>query len=83
MTEKFKEISQFCLAVSKLIVTEIRWRASDQSTEAASSAIVKFLEIENSEESSNGWMLLSTINLLSAGDSSLIQVGSDNYGGLV
>lgn len=74
MTEKFKEVSSFCLAVSKLMVTEIRWRAADQSTEAASSAIVKFLEIERNEESSNGWMLLTTINLLSAGDPSLIQV---------
>jgi len=74
MTEKFKDINSFCLAVSKLIVSEIRWRASDQSTEAASCAIVKFLEIETSEESSSGWMLLTTINLLSAGDPSLIQV---------
>lgn len=57
------------------MVSEIRKRASNQSTEAASCAIAKFLEIENSEESSNGWMLLSTLNLLAAGDQSLIQVG--------
>lgn len=56
------------------MVSEIRKRASNQSTEAASCAIAKFLEIENSEESSNGWMLLSTLNLLAAGDQSLIQV---------
>jgi hypothetical protein len=42
------------------------------STEAASCAIVKFLEIESSEETSNGWMLLSAINLLSLGPMSLI-----------
>ncbi len=41
-------------------------------TEAASCEIVKFLEIESTEETSNGWMLLSTINLLSTGASSLI-----------
>ncbi|CAG9119380.1 unnamed protein product [Plutella xylostella] len=64
----------FCKAISKLMVSEIRKRASNQSTEAASCAIAKFLEIENSEESSNGWMLLSTLNLLAAGDQSLIQV---------
>ncbi|KOB70695.1 WD repeat and FYVE domain-containing protein, partial [Operophtera brumata] len=64
----------FCKQVSKLMVSEIRKRASNQSTEAASCAIAKFLEIENSEESSNGWMLLSTLNLLAAGDQSLIQV---------
>ena len=52
------------------------FRASNQSTEAASIAIVKFLEIENFEESSNGWMLLSALNLLAAGDPSLIQVKS-------
>ena len=42
------------------------------SSDAASYAIVKFLEIDSTEESSSGWMLLSTINLLSAGTSSLI-----------
>lgn len=74
MTEKFKDIHAFCRAVSQLMVAEIRKRASNQSTEEASTAIVKFLEIENSEESSSGWMLLSTINLLASGDSSLVQV---------
>lgn len=58
------------------MVSEIRKRASNQSTEEASCAIAKFLEIENSEESSNGWMLLSTLNLLATGDQSLIQVSS-------
>ncbi|CAH2247052.1 jg23900 [Pararge aegeria aegeria] len=74
MNEKFWDILSFCQQVSKLMVAEIRKRASNQSTEAASCAIAKFLEIENSEESSNGWMLLSTLNLLAAGDQSLIQV---------
>lgn len=56
------------------MVSEIRKRASDQSTVTASCAIAKFLEIENCEESSNGWMLLSTLNLLAAGDATLVQV---------
>jgi len=72
MTEKFGDILQFCGHVSRLMVSEIRRRASNQSTVAASSAIVKFLEIDSTEESSNGWMLLSTINLLSTGGLSLI-----------
>lgn len=76
MTEKFKDIFSFCQVVSQLMVLEIRKRASNQSTEEASTAIVKFLEIENSEESSNGWMLLSTINLLASGDDSLVQVAN-------
>ena len=33
---------------------------------------MKFLEIESTEELSNGWMLLCTINLLSMGNDSLI-----------
>ena len=41
-------------------------------TETASYSIAKFLEIESTEETSNGWMLLSTVNLLAAGPSSLI-----------
>lgn len=77
MMEKFRDILAFCQQVSRLMVSEIRRRASNQSTEAASCAIVKFLEIENSEESSNGWMLLSTLNLLAAGDVSLVQVRPD------
>nr|XP_022905895.1 WD repeat and FYVE domain-containing protein 3-like [Onthophagus taurus] len=77
MNEKFWDILAFCQQVSLLMVSEIRKRASNQSTEAASCAIAKFLEIENCEESSNGWMLLSTLNLLAAGDSNLVQVMSD------
>lgn len=34
--------------------------------EAASRAIVQFLEINQSEEASRGWMLLTTINLLAS-----------------
>jgi len=61
--------------MSALMVAEIRQRASNQSTETASRAIASFLEIENCEESSNGWMLLSTLNLLAATNQpSLIKV---------
>ncbi|XP_044260057.1 WD repeat and FYVE domain-containing protein 3 isoform X2 [Tribolium madens] len=77
MNEKFWDILAFCHQVSLLMVSEIRKRASNQSTEAASCAIAKFLEIENCEESSNGWMLLSTLNLLAAGDATLVQVMSE------
>ncbi|KAK9884773.1 hypothetical protein WA026_009003 [Henosepilachna vigintioctopunctata] len=73
MNEKFWDILAFCRQVSLLMVNEIRKRASNQSTETASCAIAKFLEIENCEESSNGWMLLSTLNLLASGDTALVQ----------
>ncbi|KAK3895111.1 hypothetical protein Pcinc_001157 [Petrolisthes cinctipes] len=74
LQEKFADVLPFTQHVSKLMVTEIRRRASNQSTEAASCAIVRFLEIDNCEESSNGWMLLSTLNLLAAGPAQLIEV---------
>ncbi|CAG5919009.1 unnamed protein product [Menidia menidia] len=71
MTEKFSDLLQFTTQVSRLMVTEIRRRASNKSTEAASRAIVQFLEVNQSEEASRGWMLLTTINLLaSSGQSS-------------
>nr|XP_029733035.1 LOW QUALITY PROTEIN: WD repeat and FYVE domain-containing protein 3-like [Aedes albopictus] len=74
MMEKFPDVQQFCLHVSKLMVTEIKRRGSNQSTEAASKKIVDFLEIDENEETSNGWMLLTTINIMSAGDKTLIQI---------
>ncbi|XP_014211622.1 WD repeat and FYVE domain-containing protein 3 [Copidosoma floridanum] len=73
MNDKFWDIFSFTREVSRLMVSEICKRANNQNLEIASCAIVKFLEIENSEESSNGWMLLSTLNLLAAGEASLIQ----------
>ncbi|XP_052069301.1 WD repeat and FYVE domain-containing protein 3-like isoform X1 [Mytilus californianus] len=72
MMEKFGDILQFSSHLSKLMVTEIRRRASNQSTEAASCAIVRFLEINSSEEASNGWMLLQALTLLSSGGQALI-----------
>ncbi|XP_054630463.1 WD repeat and FYVE domain-containing protein 3 isoform X3 [Dunckerocampus dactyliophorus] len=66
MTEKFSDLLQFTTQVSRLMVTEIRRRASNKSTEAASRAIVHFLEVNQSEEASRGWMLLTTINLLAS-----------------
>ncbi|XP_060740179.1 WD repeat and FYVE domain-containing protein 3 isoform X1 [Tachysurus vachellii] len=66
MHEKFSDLLQFTTQVSRLMVTEIRRRASNKSTEAASRAIVQFLEVNQSEETSRGWMLLTTINLLAS-----------------
>ncbi|ESN92292.1 hypothetical protein HELRODRAFT_194319 [Helobdella robusta] len=66
MMEKFPDVLQFCNHASRLMVSEIRRRASNQSTEAASYAIVKFLEIDSTQEQSSGWMLLTTINLFAS-----------------
>jgi len=73
MVERFPEINTFCQAVSKLIVSEVRKRAANESTEAAAVAIAKFLEASHqAEEDSRGWTLLSTLNLLSAGEQNLV-----------
>ncbi|KAK2725772.1 hypothetical protein QYM36_000305, partial [Artemia franciscana] len=76
MQEKFPEILIFAEAVSKMMVHETRKRAANQSTSEASYAISKFLEIDSSEELSNGWMLLSTVNILAAVGETIIQVMS-------
>lgn len=78
INEKSWNIAAFCQQVSKLMVSEIRQRASNQSTEAASIAIVKFLEFDNSaNKSSSGWLLLTTLNILANGDNNLIQVSDE------
>lgn len=62
------------------MVYEIRKRASNQSTEAASIAIVKYLELvvdnTTNNETTSGWLLLTTLNILANGDNNLIQVSS-------
>lgn len=49
------------------MVTEIRRRASDKSTEEASSAITEFLLVQETEEKSRGWLLLNVLCLLTSG----------------
>ena len=56
-----------CGQVSRLMVTEIRRRASDKGTEEASLAITDYLLVQESEEGSRGWVLLNTLWLLSSG----------------
>lgn len=75
MLDKFPEVAQFCQQVSRLAVSEIRRRASNQSTAAASQAIASFLEMDTTaQDSGNGWMLLTCLNLLSSGGPGLIEV---------
>jgi hypothetical protein len=75
MAERFPEVNTFCSAVSKLIVSEVRRRAANESTEAAATAIAKFLEASRhtAEEDSRGWSLLTTLNLLSSGEQNLVE----------
>ena len=74
MLEKFPEVAAFCQHVSRLAVSEIRKRASNQSTVAASLGIANFLEMNSAEENSNGWMLLTALNLLSLGGPAMVEV---------
>lgn len=76
--ERFCDPTSFAAMVSRLMVTEIRRRASNKTTESASMAIVEFLEISPTVVSSSGggpgsnstdsrrrgWILLSTLNIL-------------------
>lgn len=74
MSERFPELGTFCQVVSKLMVSEVRKLAANESTEAAAVAIAKFLEASGmGEEDSRGWNLLTTLNLLSAGDQALVE----------
>ena len=49
ITEKFTDAQSFTQACSKLLVTEVRRRASNQSTEQAAGAIAQFLEVSQDD----------------------------------
>ncbi|KAF0297847.1 WD repeat and FYVE domain-containing protein 3 [Amphibalanus amphitrite] len=55
------------------MVTEIRRRAFNENTALASCEIISYLEMGSAEESSNGWMLLNTLNLLSSAGPTVVQ----------
>ena len=74
ISERFgDEVNAFSRESSRLLVTEVRRRASNQSTEAAASAIATFMEVDHSG-GGNGWHLLSTLSLLVAEGDSLAEV---------
>lgn len=75
MFDKFCDLTSFTQMVSRLMVTEIRRRASSKTTENASQAIVEFLEMPPTLESPSdkkGWALLTTLNLLVCSNSAPI-----------
>ena len=70
ISEKFADdIVPFTQSTSRLLVTEVRRRASNQSTEAAAEAIATFMEYDSS-----GWQLLSTLSLLVGEGDTLTEV---------
>lgn len=73
MTEKFGDVCQFAAHVSRLMVNEIRRRAANRSNEAASKAMMEFLSCDSGEETASGWNLLNTLNILSDGDTPVVE----------
>ncbi|XP_022643815.1 WD repeat and FYVE domain-containing protein 3-like isoform X2 [Varroa destructor] len=74
MQASFEYVVPFARAVAKLLVSEIRRRASNQSTETTSLAIAHFLEVSPTPgEASRGWLLLTAINLLAGAGPRVIE----------
>ncbi len=73
--EKFSDAPALAQSCSRLLVAEVRRRASNQSTEEAAAAIATFMQVnDTSEESSSGWMLLTALNILCAQGDSMVEV---------
>nr|CAB3264215.1 neurobeachin-like protein 1 [Phallusia mammillata] len=72
MREKFGDVLQFSTQVSRLMVTEIRRRASNKSTETASKDIVNFLIPHTQESANRGWLLLNVLSLLAGGGQNIV-----------
>ena len=75
--EKFPESTALAQSCGRLLVTEVRRRASNQSTEEAAAAIAAFMEVNEAGdefEGSNGWMLLTSLKILSSEGDDLVDV---------
>lgn len=72
--ERFPELSDYTLTITKLLVYEIRLRADKEpNTSAASQAIIEYLEMNDDNNSLSGWTLLRALKLLSTGPNSLME----------
>ncbi|CAL8102436.1 unnamed protein product [Calicophoron daubneyi] len=86
--DKFPDVHAFCARASQLLVREVKCRAANQTSEEGSRQISLYLEpsFEPPKQLSNsshdqpplnvenrGWNLLSCLNLLSSGHTSLIE----------
>ncbi|CAG0897177.1 unnamed protein product [Cyprideis torosa] len=74
--DRFPDLLPFATHVSRLLVTEIRKRAANQSTEAASQEIIRFLELPSvpagEEAPPNGWLLMSCVHILASGNETIV-----------
>ena len=82
ISDKFHDAKSFAHLTSKLLVTEVRRRASNQSTQEAAEAIAAYMEIDtgtrtgedDEEKPNNGWLLLSALNTLLEDGEAMAQV---------
>ena len=71
--ERFPELGDYTLTLTKLLVYEIRLRADKEpNSGAASQAIVGYLEINDDMSPISGWSLLRSLKLLSTGPNVLM-----------
>ncbi|XP_048589940.1 WD repeat and FYVE domain-containing protein 3-like [Nematostella vectensis] len=73
LTEKFGDACQFAAHISQLMVREIRKRSSDRNHEAASNSVMEYLLSDSVEDSTSGWKLLSSLNILACGESPVVE----------
>ena len=79
VTDKFHDAKSFAHLTSKLLVTEVRRRASNQSTQEAAEAIASYMEIDSGgggkdDTNNSGWLLLSVLNTLLEEGEAMAQV---------
>jgi hypothetical protein len=72
--ERFPELLEYTLTLAKLLVNEIRLRADKEpNTNAASQAIIEYLEMNDEGNSISGWSLLRSLKLLSTGPNTIME----------
>uniref|UniRef100_A0A8C4NJW7 Uncharacterized protein n=1 Tax=Eptatretus burgeri TaxID=7764 RepID=A0A8C4NJW7_EPTBU len=65
--EIFPELSSFTMHATRLMVSELRCRGANKSTEVAVQAILEFLNPPKpGEDETLGWTLLNTLHILAA-----------------
>ncbi|CAL8113792.1 unnamed protein product [Orchesella dallaii] len=77
--DRFPETVHFTSSISRQLVLELRKRATNSPTVEAALSIIEFLEPnERDDDQSHGFMLISTLNLLSTTDEQVIEIMCNN-----
>ncbi len=77
--ERLPELTPLAQATARMLVGEVRRRASNQSTEEAAAAIAEFMEVrgEGNGDEKGGWVVLSAINVMSGEGDAMVEVRRD------